>query len=73
VAALDLYHARIDEFAEVMRERRLRNVEQGNELALAERLAMAAQHVDDVDAQLLRQRLGEYGNALGIKRAVEAG
>ena len=46
VAALDVDHAGVDELAHVVGEQRLLDVEQRDQLALAHRLGVAAQHVE---------------------------
>ena len=73
VAALDVHEAGVDELLHVVREQRLVDVEQRDQLALADRLLAAPKHVEDPDAHWLGQRLRRGGDALGIKREVQAG
>ncbi len=71
MATLDRDQAGVDELADVVRQRRLRDVEQGHELALADLFLATAKHVEDMNTQRLSQRLGDNRDALSVERAVK--
>ena len=71
VAALDGDQAGVDELLDVVRQQRLADVEQSDQLALAHVLLAAAQHVEDVDANRLGERPGDGRDALRVKRRVQ--
>ncbi len=57
--ALDADQAGVAQLLEVVRERRLADVEQRLQLADADLAGVAAQHVDELHADRVRQRLGD--------------
>jgi hypothetical protein len=71
VAALDGHQPGVDELCEVMGQRGLRDLEQRQQLALADGHLAAAQHVEDIHAQRLGQRLSHGGDPAGVKARIE--
>ncbi len=72
MAALDRDQTGINEFADVVGQERLLDVEQGDELALADLHSAAAQHVDDAYSKRLAERLRHRRDALGVERLVKS-
>jgi hypothetical protein len=72
VAALHRDQPGGDQLAHVMREQGLPDVKQGDELALADVLVAAAQHVEDLNPDRLAERLGDHGQTLRIQHGVKA-
>ncbi len=70
---LDVNEARVDELGDVVGQQGLLDVEQRPQLALADRLAVPAQHVEDVHPHRLGERLRDGGDALGIEGGVQSG
>jgi rhodanese-related sulfurtransferase len=72
MAPLDADDAGVNELANVVGKQGLLDVEQDDELALADGFIAAAQHVEDLDSDRLSQCLGQGREALGGERGVKA-
>jgi hypothetical protein len=64
---LDLDQPSVDELSHVVRQQRLWDLEQRQQLALADLRVAATQDIQDLDAQRLSQRLRRGSDPLRVK------
>ena len=71
MTTLDLHQSGVDELLHVVREKRLGDPEQWQQLALADLRVAAAQHVQNLDTKRLGQCLGRCRDPLSVDRKIE--